>query len=69
VRVRGKHCYTVSPGTYAIELTQQRRDQFTVQYGRQFDHGLTYAQAAAKLGEAIMHALACEGKLDNGGGT
>jgi hypothetical protein len=26
---------------------------------------LDYCRAAAKLGESIMHAIACEGKLDN----
>jgi hypothetical protein len=37
---------------------------FCVQYGKQADYDLPYGRACAKLGEAIMHALQCEGRLD-----
>lgn len=47
-----------------IRLYQTGPD-FAVQYGRQLDHGLDYAEAAAKLGQAMMHALACEGRIDD----
>ena len=50
---------------WPIQLIQNGVDRFTVKYGAQVDSDLTYAQAAAKYGEAVMHALACEGKLDN----
>ena len=50
---------------WPIRLTQTGRDRFTVQSGKQFKRGLTYADAAAEYGRAIMHALACENRLDN----
>ena len=48
-----------------IILIQHAPDDFTVRYGVQVDSHLTYARAAAKLGEAIMHNAACDGQLDN----
>ena len=56
------------PNKYApfadwIEVRQQGRDRFSVRYGAQVDEGLTYADACAKLGEAIMHDATCEGKI------
>lgn len=50
---------------WPISLRQKGVDRFTVQYGKQIESDLNYAQAAAKLGQAIMHALTCQGKLDN----
>ena len=50
---------------WPIRLIQNGKDNFTVSYGLQVDAGLSYASAAAKLGQALMHALACEGRLDN----
>lgn len=50
---------------YPISLVQTGFDRFTVQYGQQRMDNLDYCRAAAKLGESIMHAIACEGKLDN----
>lgn len=47
-----------------IRLYQLGPD-FAVQYGRQLDYDLDYAEAVTKLGQAMMHALACEGRLDN----
>lgn len=47
-----------------IRLYQTGPD-FAVQYGQQLDHSLSYEEAAAKLGQAMMHALACEGRLNN----
>jgi len=58
-------CWTDDDDTWAITLTQQGVDSFTVTYGLQIDTGLNYANAAAKLGEAIMHKAACNGTLDN----
>lgn len=48
---------------YEIKLLQITKDSFCVTYGKQISVGLTYSQAAQELGECIMHALACEGKL------
>lgn len=48
-----------------IKLIQAGVNRFEVHYGKQVDEDLDYEQAAAKYGEAVMHALACEGRLDN----
>jgi hypothetical protein len=58
-------CFEKADGTWDIRLWQVGFDNFSVEYGEQGDHNLTYAQAAAKLGQAIMHLQACEGMLDN----
>jgi hypothetical protein len=51
---------------FAISLEQHGIDNFAVRYGQQYDGpGLTYAEAAAKLGQAFMHAASCDGKIDN----
>lgn len=65
VKIRGTICHDLVIGGLPIRLIQTGVDRFTVQYWKQIDKELTYAQAAAKYGEAIMHALACEGILDN----
>lgn len=51
--------------TLDIELIQKGVDKFTVRYCKQVKDGLTYGEAASELGAAIMHALACDGRLDN----
>jgi hypothetical protein len=48
-----------------VRLIQTGKDRFTVVYGKEVKTGLTYAQAGSAYGLAIMHALACEGLLDN----
>jgi hypothetical protein len=50
---------------FKIKLEQNGFDNFTVVYFKQITRDLNYAQAAHELGECIMHALACEGRLDN----
>jgi hypothetical protein len=50
---------------YQIKLYQHGPDNFAVIYGLQVDDSLDYSRAAAKLGQAIMHALACDYILDN----
>jgi hypothetical protein len=63
---RGVVCWTNSgEGLGGIVLVQQGKDTFSVHYGLQVDACLDYGRAAAKLGEAIMHAAACDGHLDN----
>lgn len=51
-----------------VRLTQQGADKFTVRYGKQVTAGLDYAKAAYELGCCLMHALACEGMIDNENG-
>lgn len=54
-------------GEFPVRLFKDRRlpvYQYAVQYGRQLDRCLSYSEAAAKLGEALMHRLACQGALD-----
>jgi hypothetical protein len=48
-----------------VRLIQTGKDRFTVVYGKQVKADLNYAQAAAEYGRSVMHALACEGMLDN----
>ena len=60
-------CYKTTVAGYSIEMVQLANRRFRVIYGKQIRTGLDYSQAAAELGACIMHALACEGKLDNEG--
>lgn len=62
-----KTVYKASVAGFPIEMVQLANRRFRVIYGKQIRTGLDYAQAAAELGSCIMHALACEGKLDNEG--
>lgn len=49
-------------------LLEQRADKsFRVTYGKQVRDRLNYSDAAHELGECVLHALACMGKLDNSG--
>jgi len=58
-------CFDLAnPTQWPIKLIQTGRDRFVVIYGLQRFEGLDYAEAAAKLGQSIMHAQACEGLLD-----
>lgn len=50
---------------FTITLEQQSPKHFRVTYGKQVKSGLAYREAATDLGCCIMHALACDGKLDN----
>lgn len=52
---------------FPIELSQQGKNRFTVTYGVQVEDNLTYSQACHYYGRALLHALACEGKIDNSG--
>ncbi len=60
-----KIVFKTKHGGFDIKLEQTSKQFFRVTYGRQIEGMLNYAEAAAKLGEAIMHASACEGLLDN----
>ena len=61
-------CFEDTNGPWPIRLEQRgSKDCFCVTYGEQIDDWLSYGEAAAKLGQALMHRAACEGMLDNGG--
>jgi len=59
-----RRCFETRIG-WDITLDQVGRDNFTVTYGAVAERKLSYEDAADRLGSAIMHALACEWKLDN----
>lgn len=50
---------------WVIKLEQRGKDNFRVSYGADVKDNLTHNAAALQLGAVIMHALACEDKLDN----
>ncbi len=56
---------TIIISEWPITLEQAASGAFRVTYGKQVKSGLSYEAAAAEYGACIMHALACEGKLDN----
>lgn len=60
-----KTCLDLNDLAFPISLKQKGRDNFTVTYGLEKTEGLNYADAARKLGQSIMHALACNSRLDN----
>ncbi len=55
----------LSAGMPIVTMTQQGPDSFTVRYGMQQRKRLTYGRACEELGAAILHALACDGLIDN----
>lgn len=50
---------------FPITLSQTGPNNFTVTYGKQVKSGLSYSAAAREYGACVMHALACDDKLDN----
>lgn len=59
-----KLCFEVTIGGFDIKLYQTGKT-FDVVYGRQISTSLSYERATDELGQCILHALACEGRLDN----
>ena len=57
--------YEQTDGSFPIKLEQHSANsmRFRVTYGLQVDDRLGYSDAAAKLGQAIMHCAACDGKF------
>jgi hypothetical protein len=49
---------------YTITLTQTSKRRYTVTYGLDETKNLTYNEAAERLGYCILHALACESKIE-----
>lgn len=58
-------CFEINDLAFQIKLEQTGVDSFTVTYGKHVTPKLSYGSAATELGASIMHALACEQKLDN----
>ena len=50
---------------FPITLHQLDTNQFEVRYGQQVRTGLSYVKACRAIGAAIMHALACDGRISN----
>lgn len=51
---------------FDIELKQSKSGKILqVIYGRQLDVTRSYSEACSLLGQAILHASACTGNLDN----
>ena len=63
---RHKIVWQTNIAGFDIILAQKNRDSFMLQYGKEVALDMPYAEAAYRVGSAIMHASACEGKLDNG---
>lgn len=57
-------------GAYVIRLfkmtegLRHTKYRYSVQYGLQLDSLLSIEAAGKRIGEAIIHSLGCEGKLD-----
>ena len=51
---------------YDIVLQQNEPDNFTVHYGAVIESNVDYSQAAKSIGFCIMHALSCDGKINDG---
>lgn len=62
----GKLVLETEIGGLRIALHQVRKDKFSIVYHQQHNRHLTYYGACQKLGEVILHALSCAGKVDNG---
>jgi hypothetical protein len=63
--------YTMPPAIVAkiagfeIAIKQIGHNQFTVTYGQQTRTGLDYYDAAREIGSCVMHALTCDGSIEN----
>ena len=60
-----KEVFKTEIAGYDIVLLQKEPDNFTVQYGAEVKSNLDYSQAAKSIGFCIMHALSCDGKIDD----
>jgi hypothetical protein len=60
-----RHLITVHAfeSQYAVELWQTGKGRFSVEYGADIRHSLSYAQAAKEFGLCVMHAAACAGEI------
>lgn len=62
--MKKKLCWKIGLA-FDVSLYQHGLDKFSVVYGKQIKENLSYSDAALELGASIMHALACDDKLDN----
>lgn len=51
---------------FGVKIEQTSKHRFTITYGQRITCNLSYAEAAKEFGECMFHALACDGKLENG---
>lgn len=67
VKNKGVLCFEYLLGSIRLYqmLGPRKTHSFSVQYGKQLDHDLTYAEACKKIGEALLHHLSNEGLVDN----
>ncbi len=61
-----REIFKIEIAGYDIVLLQNEPDNFMVQYGAEVKSNLDYSQAAKSIGFCMMHALSCDGKLDDG---
>ncbi len=59
-----KLVWKITTMEYPISLKISRSGRFQVVYGKQITKDLTYDEACCNLGQALMHALSLEGKMD-----
>jgi hypothetical protein len=60
-----KMCWETKRLSFPVKLEQHiETGRFRVTYGREVHNDLTYEQAGRHLGLSIMHALACDRRLD-----
>ncbi len=66
-RQLGKTVAEFGHHTHGVRLFQNKNKSrsFSVLYFLELHHGTTYAEAAKRFGEAVMHYQACSGILDN----
>ena len=60
-----KEVFKIEIAGYDIVLLQNEPDNFTVQYGAEVKLNLDYSQAAKSIVFCVMHALSCDGKINN----
>lgn len=50
-------------GQFTVSLWQSKADGFAVTYGLQVALNLPFVDACTELGECLLHALTCAGKV------
>jgi hypothetical protein len=51
------------PEQFPIAIWQRSKNTFAVTYGLQLAKDLSYAEASYELGECLLHAMSCAGKI------
>ena len=60
-----KKIFETEVGGLKIRMFRASKENYAVAYGAQLKTQLDYVEAAHEFGECLMHALQCDGKLDN----